>query len=57
MITIIMSGPQGIGKTALAQKLYDLLKSAGQSNVRIYTTNETVPIPPGAYLELKKDRI
>ena len=49
MITIIVGGPQGVGKTTRIAKMFrEALTHAGFVNFRIFTTNEAVVVPEGA---------
>ena len=50
MITVLIGGPQAIGKTQLADALIELLKLKS-TKFQVYTTNGEVRIPEGAVLE------
>ena len=51
MITILISGPQGVGKTAIAMAFTKAMRHFGFVSFRIYTTNSQVEVPEDATRE------
>src|SRR5688500_437949 len=51
MITIIISGPSGVGKTRIARGVIEKLRRWGFVSFEVYTTNLPVTIPVGATRE------
>lgn len=51
MIKILISSPQGTGKTAIAKMFLKALRHAGFVNVELYTTNTDFPVPDGVTRE------
>jgi len=42
MITVIISGPQGIGKSRVAVGIINLLKAYGFVSFKVFTTNKDI---------------
>jgi len=53
MIKILISGPQGISKTAIAKMIYKAMHAAGFIKVKIYTTNVEMDIDDSIEIHLE----